>query len=56
MLFKRGKCVVCRQSDVNKKFEELWLLYFNDSLFAKGIITEDERNAMSLKITAGKSH
>lgn len=32
------------------QIERLWLTYFNDSLFAKGLITEDERNRMSLKI------
>ena len=27
--------------------EELWLLYFNQTLFAKGIITESQRNRMA---------
>lgn len=30
--------------------EELWLTYYNDTLFAKGLITEQERNKMRLKI------
>ncbi len=31
--------------------EYLWLLYFNDSLFSMGLITEEERNKMNSKIT-----
>lgn len=30
--------------------EQLWLTYYNDTLFAKGLITEDERNKMRLMI------
>ena len=30
--------------------EQLWLTYFNDALYAKGIITEDQRNKMRVKI------
>ena len=30
--------------------EQLWLTYYNDTLFAKGIITEDQRNRMRLMI------
>lgn len=30
--------------------EQLWLTYFNDALFAKGLITEDQRNKMRVKI------
>lgn len=30
--------------------EQLWLNYFNDTLYAKGLITEDERNKMRIKI------
>lgn len=26
--------------------EQLWLTYYNDTLFEKGLITEDERNQM----------
>lgn len=26
--------------------EQLWLTYYNDTLFAKGMITEDQRNRM----------
>ena len=38
------------------KIEELWLLYFNDSLFERGIITEEERNAMCIKIKNRRSY
>ena len=30
--------------------EQLWLNYYNDTLFAKGLITEDQRNRMHLLI------
>ena len=30
--------------------ELLWLTYYNDTLFAKGMITEDQRNKMRLMI------
>lgn len=32
--------------------EELWLNYYNAVLYAKGIITERERNQMASKIAA----
>lgn len=30
--------------------EQLWLTYYNDTLFAKGMITEDQCNRMRLMI------
>ena len=30
--------------------EQLWLTYFNDALYARGLITEDQRNKMRVKI------
>ena len=30
--------------------EQLWLTYYNDTLFAIGMITEDQRNKMRLMI------
>ena len=30
--------------------EQIWLQYFNDTLFSRGIITEQERNRMSAAI------
>lgn len=38
--------------------EQLWLTYYNDTLFAKGLITEEQRNKMHLMIksrTAAKA-
>lgn len=30
--------------------EQLWLTYYNDTLYVKGVITETERNRMRVKI------
>lgn len=30
--------------------EQLWLTYYNDTLFAKGLITEEQRNRMRFLI------
>ena len=30
--------------------EKLWLTYYNDTLYEKGVITEDERNRMRVQI------
>ena len=30
--------------------EQLWLTYYNDTLFAEGVITEEEHNKMRVKI------
>jgi len=30
--------------------EQLWLTYYNDALYAKGLITEDQRNKMRVRI------
>ncbi len=30
--------------------ERLWLTYYNDTLFSKGLITEEQRNKMRIKI------
>lgn len=38
--------------------EQLWLTYYNDTLFAKGLITEEQHNKMRLMIksrTAAKA-
>jgi hypothetical protein len=31
-------------------FEQLWLTYYNDTLYAKGVITEEQRNKMRIRI------
>lgn len=38
------------QQKNNAIFEQLWLTYFNDTLYAKGLITEEQRNKMRIKI------
>ena len=38
------------QKTKQNTFEQLWLSYYNDTLYEKGFITEDERNKMRLKI------
>lgn len=38
------------QQKHNAIFEHLWLTYFNDTLYAKGLITEEQRNKMRIKI------
>ena len=35
---------------VRSTIEQLWLTYYNDTLYEKGVITEDERNKMRIKI------
>lgn len=35
--------------------EKAWLHYFNQTLFAQGLITEEERNRMLLKIDQRKT-
>jgi len=34
--------------------EQIWLNYFNQTLFEKGLISEKERNRMKLKIESRK--
>ncbi len=34
--------------------EKLWLIYFNDTLYEKGLISETERNRMANKIHSRK--
>lgn len=34
------------EKQLNAAFEGLWLTYFNDTLYAKGVIPESERNKM----------
>ena len=46
-----------RKMSENEKqsvIEKLWLIYFNDTLYEKGLITETERNRMANKIHARK--
>lgn len=34
----------------NAVYDELWLLYFNEALFKNGLITEEQRRKISVKI------
>ena len=36
--------------------EQLWLMYCNDTLYEQGVITEDERNKMRIKIKSRARH
>lgn len=36
--------------------EFLWLTYFNDTLFARGLISEEERNSMRVRIKERGKH
>ena len=38
------------ESEKRNIMEKLWLIYFNDTAYAKGVITESERNRMRLYI------
>ena len=42
-----------KANSIRNRMEQLWLTYYNDTLYEKGVITEDERNKMRIKI---KSH
>jgi hypothetical protein len=44
-----------KKSDLSEQrkqrvIEGLWLTYYNDTLYARGVITEGERNKMRLRI------
>lgn len=39
-----------------KMTEKLWLYYFNDALCEKGLISQEERKRMILKIDAAYDH
>ena len=36
--------------EIQAVIRQLWLTYYNDTLFAQGLITEDQRNRMRLRI------
>lgn len=53
--YKQGEKEMTTQHRLKPKnsctaFEQLWLMYFNNTLYAKGLITEDQRNKMCVKI------
>ncbi len=56
MLEKNEQSTGRKMSEYEKQsvIEKLWLIYFNDTLYEKGLITETERNRMANKIHARK--
>ena len=38
------------EQTIQATIQQLWLTYDNDTLYAKGLITEDRRNQMRIKI------
>lgn len=40
----------CSEQKKEATMEQLWLTYFNDTLYEKGIISETARNKMRIKI------
>lgn len=45
-----GKSNPMTEKKADAVIEQLWLTYYNDSLCAKGVITETQRNKMRAKI------
>lgn len=54
MRINGGVCVGNSETMTEKErktiIEQLWLTYFNDTLFAEGAITEEMRNKIRIKI------
>ena len=38
------------EQEIQAVTQQLWLTYYNDMLFVKGLITEEQRNRMRLRI------
>lgn len=38
------------EQTIQATIQQLWLTYYNDTLYTKGLITEDQRNRMRIKI------
>lgn len=47
-IIKSGKPL--NEQEIQTVIQQLWLTYYNDTLFAKGLITEEQRNRMRLRI------
>ena len=47
---RRGEMTEQKTRSVRSTMEQLWLTYYNDTLYEKGVITEDERNKMRINI------
>lgn len=46
----RNNSPMMTEQQIRAVTQQLWLMYFNDALFARGMITEDQRNRMRIKI------
>ena len=44
------------EAEKQNVIDKLWLNYFNDTLFDKGLISEDDRNRMRNRINQRKPH
>ena len=42
------------EAEKQNVIDKLWLNYFNDTLFDKGLISEDDRNRMRIRINQRK--
>ena len=51
---EKSKCRKMSENEKQSVIEKLWLIYFNDTLYDKGLITETERNRMANKLHARK--
>ena len=47
---KLSKAKNASLSKRNDVYDELWLLYFNEALYKYGLITEEQRRKMNVKI------
>ena len=43
-------CLLASFHTKKRVIEQIWLLYFNNILYGRGIISEKEKNKMALKI------
>ena len=41
------------EQTIQTTIQQLWLTYYNDTLYAKGLITEDQRNRMRINPATG---
>lgn len=50
MVKSRRPATRMTQQKTQAVIEQLWLSYYNDSLYEKGLITDNERNRMRVRI------
>lgn len=56
-MLRRWTAIAAQKNQTNEQrkkqvAEQIWLLYYNETLYEKGLITETERNRMRNKINA----